>query len=93
MIKDAVKILHDRYIGDDREREASVERERMKAHVARAIYALRTKAGVSQAWLANLVGTTQPVISQLENADYKGNIRDLPMRLRELIVVVIGGRT
>src|SRR5438093_8304905 len=37
------------------------------------IYDLRTKAGLSQAQFAKLVGTTASVICRLEDADYEGH--------------------
>ena len=49
-------------------------------HIARKIYELRTKAKLSQAELAGKVGTTQSVISRLEDADYDGH--SLPMLRR-----------
>ena len=70
---DAVRILHGRYVKEDPERKASVESERGNAEVARLIYDLRKEAGLSQQELANLVGTTQSVISRLEDADYNGH--------------------
>jgi transcriptional regulator with XRE-family HTH domain len=41
--------------------------------VARKIYELRKRAGLTQKQLAKLVGTTSSVISRLEDADYKGH--------------------
>ncbi len=41
--------------------------------VAQKIYQLRQDAGLSQAELARRVGTTQSVISRLEDADYEGH--------------------
>lgn len=70
---DAVEILKRRYIGEDPERLASVEEERVHARIARQIYDLRTAAGLSQAELAERVGTTQSAISRLESADYEGH--------------------
>ena len=35
---DAVSILHRRYIGDDAERKASLQKERVNGEVARMIY-------------------------------------------------------
>jgi transcriptional regulator with XRE-family HTH domain len=70
---DALEILHRRYIGDDPERLASLQEERVNAEVARTIYDMRTEAGLSQGELAALVGTTQSVISRLEDADYQGH--------------------
>jgi predicted transcriptional regulator len=66
-------ILHRRYIGEDTERQVSLEVERVNAEVARTIYELRKKAGLTQKELAQMVGTTQSVISRLEDADYEGH--------------------
>ena len=41
--------------------------------VARKIYALRKRAGLTQQRLAKLVGTTTSVICRLEDADYEGH--------------------
>jgi ribosome-binding protein aMBF1 (putative translation factor) len=70
---DAVRILRDRYVKNDPGREASIEAERLGAQVARMIYDRRTEAGLTQSELAELVGTTQSVISRLEDADYEGH--------------------
>jgi ribosome-binding protein aMBF1 (putative translation factor) len=70
---DAVEILHGRYIKDDARRKASLQAERENAQVARLIYDLRTSAGLSQKELAERIGTTQSVISRLEDADYEGH--------------------
>ena len=69
----AVDILHRRYIGTDPERMAGLEAERVNAQAARLVYDLRTQAGLTQKQLAKLVGTTQSVISRLEDADYDGH--------------------
>ncbi len=69
----AVGILHGRYIGDDPVREASIQAERVNAEVARMIYELRKQAGMTQKELAKLMGTTQSVISRLEDSDYEGH--------------------
>lgn len=70
---DALEILQRRYVGDDPERKAALETARVHAEVARAIHDLRTEAGLSQEELAELVGTTQSVISRLENEEYEGH--------------------
>lgn len=70
---DAVAILHGRYVKDDPERKASLQEERVNAEVASLIHQLRKEAGLSQAELAELIGTTQSVISRLEDADYDGH--------------------
>ena len=69
----AFDILHRRYIGEDTERQVSLEVERVNAEVARTIYELRKKAGLTQKELGQMVGTTQSVISRLEDADYEGH--------------------
>jgi ribosome-binding protein aMBF1 (putative translation factor) len=70
---DAVEMLHRRYYSGRPERLAALEEERANADVARQIYALREKAGLTQAQLAKLIGTTPSVISRLESADYEGH--------------------
>jgi len=70
---DAVKILHKRYIKSSKKRLESLERERENLNIAEQIYNLRTHARLSQKELADLVGTTQSVISRLEDADYNGH--------------------
>lgn len=50
-----------------------VAEETMNARVARLIYEARTQAGLTQQQLADLIGTQQPVIARLEDADYEGH--------------------
>ena len=76
----ALEYLHDRYVGNDRAKLASLERERLNARIARQIYDLRTASNLTQRQLASLVGTTASVICQLEDADYSG--RSLTMLQR-----------
>jgi ribosome-binding protein aMBF1 (putative translation factor) len=59
--------------GKSQEMTDLVEQEQANLDIARKIYELRTKAGLSQAELAHKVGTTQSVISRLEDADYDGH--------------------
>lgn len=82
---DAVRILHGRYVKGDPERKASVESERVNAGVARLIYDLRKEAELSQQELADLVGTTQSVISRLEDADYDGHSLTMLNRIAEAL--------
>ena len=79
----AVKILHKRYIKDNPKRLNSLKRERQNASVASQIYDIRTQAGLSQKEFAKRVGTTQSVISRLEDADYKGHSLDMLRRIAE----------
>jgi ribosome-binding protein aMBF1 (putative translation factor) len=69
---DATKILAG-IAGHDPKRQQAFEEEVANREVAHQIYQLRQKAGLSQAELARRIGTTQSVISRLENADYEGH--------------------
>ncbi len=79
---DALKIV-DHLIGEDHELREMVEREQLNAHVARMIYEARTKAKLTQAELAALVGTSQSVIARLEDADYEGHSLSMLNRIAE----------
>jgi DNA-binding XRE family transcriptional regulator len=70
---DAVEIVHRRYYEGKPERLAALEEERANAEIARKIYELRTRTGLTQTQLATLVGTTTSVICRLEDADYEGH--------------------
>ncbi len=70
---DAVEILHRRYVRGDANKLAELEVIRADNAVARKIYDLRTKAGLSQRELAKLVGTSASAICRLEDADYEGH--------------------
>ncbi len=70
---DAVEILHRRYVAGRPDQEAALENARLNAAIAQEIYDLRTKAGLTQKQLAELVGTAHSVISRLEDADYEGH--------------------
>ena len=81
----AVRILHRRYVGEDVQRKASLEQERVNAEVARTIYELREQAGLSQKELAERVDTTQSVISRLEDADYEGHSLSMLNRIAKAL--------
>lgn len=81
----AVEILHRRYIGDDAERKASLAAERVNAEVAQMIYDLRQEAGLTQKELADLIKTTQSVISRLEDADYNGHSLTMLSRIAKAL--------
>lgn len=70
---DAVEILHRRFVKDDPQRRASLQEEHVNAQVARLIFDARSQAGLTQRELAERVGTTQSVISRLEDGDYQGH--------------------
>ena len=70
---DAVGILHRRFFEGKPERLRALEEARADDEVARKIFELRTKAGLTQAQLAKMIGTTASVISRLEDSDYEGH--------------------
>jgi DNA-binding XRE family transcriptional regulator len=70
---DGLEILYNRYLKGRPERIRAVAEAVLNAEIAQEIYALRTKAGLTQNQLAKLIGTTGSVISRLEDADYQGH--------------------
>ena len=70
---DAVEILHRKFYEGDSEKLKALAECRANDEIARKIRTLRTKAGLTQAQLAKLVGTTASVICRLEDADYEGH--------------------
>lgn len=70
---DAVEFLHRQYFEGKPDRLTELEEERAHAEVARKVYQLRRKSGLTQQELAGLVGTTASVICRLEDADYAGH--------------------
>ncbi|HEX7878350.1 MAG TPA: helix-turn-helix transcriptional regulator [Candidatus Eisenbacteria bacterium] len=53
--------------------------------MARAIFDLRSGAGLTQAALAKRIGTSPSVISRLEDADYSGHSLALLRRIAEAL--------
>jgi ribosome-binding protein aMBF1 (putative translation factor) len=78
---DALQWMYDEFIGNDPERIASYQEERIKAEIARQVYDLREAAGLSQKELAELAGTTSTVIDDLEEADYEGDSLSMLVRI------------
>jgi ribosome-binding protein aMBF1 (putative translation factor) len=79
----ALQYTYDRYIGHDPKLVQEYEEEVINAEIARKIYDLRTKAGLSQRELARKIGTTASVICRLEDADYDGHSLSLLKRIAE----------
>lgn len=77
---DALAIL-DRIAGESPHLKQLTEEARGNAAVAQLVYAARTKAGLSQAQLAEKIGTKQSVISRLEDADYDGHSLTMLQRI------------
>ena len=80
-----VQFLYDRYVGDDGKRIEEYEEVVLNAEIARKIYDLRTKAGMSQRELAKRVGTSASAICRLEDADYDGHSLSLLKRIADAL--------
>ncbi len=81
---DAVEIMEN-MIGDDPQLHQMYAEARINAHVAQLIYDAHIEAGLTQAQLAELIGTKQSVIARLEDADYEGNSLTLLKRIAEVL--------
>ena len=66
--RDANRILDD-VTGNDEELQQMIAEETVNAEVAHLIYKARKMAGLAQTELAKLIGSKQPVIARLEDAD------------------------
>ena len=78
--KDASKIL-EKVTGNDEAVKAGIAQAKINFEVAQVIYDARTKAGLSQSELAALIGSKQPVIARLEDADYEGHSLTMLQRI------------
>ena len=78
--KDALSILA-RVTGNTESVKAGVAHARTNLEVAQMIYDVRTRAGLSQSELAALIGSKQPVIARLEDADYEGHSLTMLQRI------------
>lgn len=77
---DAVEIMDKRY-GGTPEWDEMVQEENLKLRVGIAVYNLRKEAGLTQKQLADTVGITQAMVSQVENADYEGSALEMLWRI------------
>ena len=84
---DAAEIL-DIEFGDDPGYPELRAQERVKSQAAQAIYDARQTAGLTQTQLARLAGTTQSVISRLEDGDYDKH----SLAMLERIAAALGRR-
>jgi ribosome-binding protein aMBF1 (putative translation factor) len=75
---------------------AAVRNDELNVSIARRVFDLRTAAGLSQSALAKKVGTTQSVISRIEDADYAGHSLSLLRRIADALdsdlLVTMGAR-
>lgn len=77
---DALKIL-DQITGDDAEMQDMIAEESVNAQVAQMIFEARTAANLTQKELAALIGSKQPVIARIEDADYEGHSVSMLQRI------------
>jgi ribosome-binding protein aMBF1 (putative translation factor) len=63
-------VILDRLTGDDPKLRAALADQWINVEIAQVVYDARTQAGMTQAQLARKIGTTQSVISRLEDSDY-----------------------
>ena len=80
--KSALKTL-EKVTGEDPALRRRIANSRVNLEVARMIYNSRTKAGLSQHQLADLIGSKQPVIARLEDADYEGHSLTMLQRIAD----------
>ena len=82
---EASQFLYDRYIAGSRRREQEYQEEAVNAEIARKIFELRARAGLTQQQLAAKVGTSKSAISRLEDADYEGHSLTMLKRIAEAL--------
>jgi ribosome-binding protein aMBF1 (putative translation factor) len=78
--RNALKIL-ERVTGNNGDVKTGIAQARINFEVAQMIYDARTKAGLSQSELAAIIGSKQPVIARLEDADYEGHSLTMLQRI------------
>jgi DNA-binding XRE family transcriptional regulator len=82
---DALAILDRLYFENHPKRLRALAEASLNAEIAQEIYALRTRARLTQKQLAALVGTTDSVISRLEDADYTGHSLKMLQRIAAVL--------
>ncbi len=70
---DALEILDHLFYEGKPERRRQLAEAEANDEIGRKIQELRTKAGLTQAQLGKMIGTTASVICRLEDADYEGH--------------------
>ena len=75
----------DRITGRDPGLREAIDAQKANSNIAEMILAAREKAGLTQGQLAKLVGTTQSVVSRLEDADYEGHSLTMLRRIAEAL--------
>ena len=81
---DAIKIIN-KMNRNDSQLEEMIAAASINAEVAQLIYEARIKAGLTQNELAALIGTKQPVIARLEDADYQGHSLSMLQKIAQAL--------
>ncbi|MBW4475753.1 MAG: helix-turn-helix transcriptional regulator [Tolypothrix brevis GSE-NOS-MK-07-07A] len=81
---DAIKIIN-KMNRNDSQLEEMIAAASINAEVAQLIYEARIKAGLTQNELAALIGTKQPVIARLEDADYQGHSLSMLQKIAQVL--------
>lgn len=81
---DAVEILKRRMAKDPKLQEL-YEEEKINLQAALVIRSAREAAGLTQGQLAEKIGTTQSVISRLEDAEYEGHTLKMLEKIAEAL--------
>ena len=84
-ITDAAEILDLRYRKQVSNWDEEVREEELRVRVGIAIIQMRKDAGLTQQQLAERVGVTQSMVSQLENGDYEGSALDMLWRVCKIL--------
>lgn len=82
---DALEVIDRTILNDNPGLRELAHEATVNALVASAIYEARKDAGLTQTELAAMIGTKQPVISQLENADYDGHSLTMLKRIADAL--------
>lgn len=82
--KNAVKILNG-MMESDHELRDLIREAKTNADIAQMIYDARIEANLSQQALADLIGSNQQTISQLESADYEGHSLTMLRRIADAL--------
>ena len=83
--RNAIQILDREFVRGNKKRKEAIRHEVEKSQISTMIYDIRKRAGLSQKQLAARVGTTQSVISRLEDADYEGHSLDMLTRIATVL--------
>jgi ribosome-binding protein aMBF1 (putative translation factor) len=82
--KSAIKIL-ETVTGNSASLRSGIAKAKINFEIAQMIYDARTEAGLSQRELADMIGSKQPVIARLEDADYAGHSLSMLQRIADAL--------